>query len=72
MRLALVETLFDYRPDEWFGAADYDEPPPRRDATREAREQLRRLAEIARSHVALTAAQRDAVERVLEEIGEAP
>lgn len=70
LRPALVEVLFDYRPEEWFG--DYLKvlPPDRGQASAKALAQLRKIGEFALKAISLTEAQRESVEKTLAGIGE--
>lgn len=68
LRPPLVEALFDYRPDEWYGADPDIEPPPLEKATPEARRQLRRIGELASRTMLLSVRQKKAIEKTLEEI----
>jgi hypothetical protein len=68
LRPALVDVLFDYRP-EWYKPAHVYLPPDRRQASPEAKEEMRRLARLAFSAVALTSEQKAAIEKAMSEIG---
>jgi hypothetical protein len=68
LRPALVDVLFDYRP-EWYKPAHPYLPPERRQASPEAKDEMRRLARLAFSAVALTAEQKAAIEKAMSEIG---
>lgn len=67
LRPALVEVMFDYRPDEWYR----ERHPPAPDAqplTPEAKLLLQKIGATALKKVALTATQRRAVMKVLNEL----
>jgi hypothetical protein len=70
LRPALVEALFDYRPNEWFGADPFLEPPPLKAASSEALTLLNRIGRSALKNISLTTRQRQAVNKTLEEIEE--
>lgn len=63
LRAILIETLFDYRPIEWYPGkrSTVPKPPPREQASREAIEQLRQIGEYSLNHVELTNEQRTRV-----------
>jgi hypothetical protein len=67
-RPVLVESLFDYNPDAWYGPDHYWKPPPLSDAGKEARELLIRIGSTALRSVALNERQKKAVERTIHEI----
>lgn len=66
LRPVLVETLFDYQPNKWYGVEPQAVPPPRSTLLPEGRELLERIGEYALNHVALNEDQRKAVETTLE------
>ena len=68
LRPVLVESLFDYRPGEWYRPASPHSAPPLRDASPESLDVLQALGERALKTVDLTATQREAVARKLEEV----
>ena len=72
LQTALVESLFDYKPDEWFRPSTASSPPDRRQATPAARAQLRKIGEYAFAHVRLTDDEKRVVKDTLDEVGEAP
>lgn len=47
LRRALVEALFDYRPDIWCRPDSCMHPPPREEMPAEARQELRLIASLA-------------------------
>jgi hypothetical protein len=67
LRPVLVGALFDYQ-RSWYRSQTPPTPPDGRLASAEARRELRRIAEYSLAHVALDAAQRQAVERALREL----
>ncbi len=69
LRPALAETLFDYRPAEWFTPSKPVRCPPRQFMSGEARAELRAIGEMALKQIALTPEQQAVVKRVLAEIG---
>jgi hypothetical protein len=70
LRPALVETLFDYRPDEWYTARSPVAQPPRHLMTAPARDELRKIGEFALNKMRLKEELRKKVEKALEEIKE--
>lgn len=68
LRPLLVEALCDYH-REWYLSCKPPKPPPRIEATPEAKEQLRKICQFARDNVQLTPGQRAAVESTLLEVG---
>lgn len=70
LRIALIEVLFDYRPQEWFSPSVVIKAPDRRQATREALDQLQRIGEFALNKMRLKEDLRKKVEKTLEEIKE--
>ena len=69
LRPALVETLFDYRPAEWFTPSKPVRCPPRQLMSGEAKAELRAIGEMALKQIALTPQQQAVVKRELVEIG---
>ena len=69
LRPALVEALFDYRPQEWFRVDDPPKPPPRGTASAESKKVLARVGRYALEKVRLTPAQSKAVKAALNELG---
>lgn len=70
LRPALVEVLFDYKPDEWYTPAVNVSPPDRSHLGPSGRVALRRVGEYVLKNVKLSREQRDAVEKVLKELEE--
>lgn len=68
MKVGLVESLFDYRPNEWYGPDPYYAPPPLERAAPEAREQMLRIGESALKTLPLDDAQRKTIQGRMEEI----
>ena len=68
LRPALVEIIFDYKPQEWYPPADIANPPDRSKIGAREREQLIRLAEIALKMPELNESQRKAVEDALQQL----
>ena len=63
LKTALVDSLFDYRPDEWFGEPRrLPTPPPFDQATPEARETLNLIATYVLTHLHPTKRQEEAIE----------
>lgn len=69
LRPVLVESLFDYRRDEWYGCS-HPVPPPWSAFSREARERLRRIGTEALETVNLDKVQQARVRTVLETLPE--
>ena len=67
-RLLLVDVLFDYQPDEWYGARPWHKPPPRAKASETALEQLRVVGRKALENQPLSSIQKEKVEMVLREV----
>jgi len=67
-RLLLVDVLFDYQPEEWYGAGHWYRPPARAKASREALEQLRVVGRRALEGQPLSGLQKEKVALVLKEI----
>ena len=67
-RLLLIDVLFDYKPDDWYGAGYWYKPPPRNDATPEALEQLRALAQKALETQSLSKRQENKIKFVVKEV----
>jgi hypothetical protein len=70
LRPPLIESLFDYRPEEWYLPASISTPPARRLATLPARAELRKIGEYALEHLSLTEAQKLSIQKTLEEIAQ--
>jgi hypothetical protein len=68
LRPSLVEVLFDYRPQDWFRPASTHSAPSLSQASADARAQLRKVAALALKSVALSATQRAAVVRRVQEL----
>ncbi len=66
----LVEALFDHRPDEWYHPEGKAIPPPREEASKDARDLLREIGEYALKKVELSDELKERVETVLEEISQ--
>jgi hypothetical protein len=69
LRPALVEALFDYRPEEWYRGDDPPKPPPRSEASPGARKVLDRIGRYALKNLKLTKAQETAVRNAPAESG---
>ncbi|MBS3919713.1 MAG: hypothetical protein KG012_12600 [Deltaproteobacteria bacterium] len=69
-RLLLVDVLFDYKPDDWYGAGHWYRPPLRGKATIEALKQLDTLGRKALQNQPLSTLQRQQVQLVLREVEE--
>lgn len=67
-RLLLVDVLFDYKPDDWYGARYWYKPPPRNDATPDALEQLRALAQKALETQPLAKSRQEKVNQLIQDI----
>jgi hypothetical protein len=70
LQSALVVTLFDYRPDEWYTARSPVARPPRHLMTAPARDELQKIGEFAMDRITLTQEQALVVKAVLSEIGD--
>ena len=70
LRSALVETLFDYRPNEWYTARSPVARPPRHLMTDPAKDELRKIGEFALKKMNLKEDLRKKVKKTLEEIKE--
>lgn len=68
LRPALVEALFDYKPEEWFTPATVISPPDRAGLGPAGRVALRRVAVLCLKSVKLTDEQKEAVENTLKEL----
>jgi hypothetical protein len=68
LRPALIEVLFDYRPDEWYPEHGVVAAPDRHLASAETKAELRLIAQFALAHVALESALKTKVEAVLKEL----
>jgi hypothetical protein len=66
-RLLLVDVLFDYKPDDWYGAGHWYKPPPGAKATTEALEQLRALGRQALETQSLSKLQQEKVKIAIQE-----
>jgi hypothetical protein len=62
IKSALVDSLFDYRPDEWYGEVRVFTPPDRAKATPAARATLDRIARHVLTHLQPTPRQERAIE----------
>jgi len=69
-RLLLVDVLFGYKPDDWYGVGHWYKPPPRGKATIEALKQLDTLGRKALQNQPLSTLQRQQVQLVLREVEE--
>jgi hypothetical protein len=67
-RLLLVDVLFDYKPDDWYGVAHWYKPPPRAKASKEALEQLRVVGRKAVESQPLSRIQQEKVRLVVREL----
>jgi len=67
-RLLLVDVLFDYKPDDWYGAGHWYKPPPRAKAAKEALEQLRVVGRKALESQPLSRIQQEKVRLVMREL----
>jgi len=67
-RLLLVDVLFDYKPDEWYGARHWYKPPPRAKASKGALEQLRVVGRKALESQPLSKVQQEKIKLVLREL----
>jgi hypothetical protein len=65
LRPILVETLFDYRPDQWYMVEPQAVPPPRSALSSEGRELLKRIGAYALNRIALSEDQKKGVEATL-------
>lgn len=65
LRPALVETLFDYRPDDWYREHGVKRPPPRAALPADARQALRETAKYSLDNVPLEPELRGKVELAL-------
>lgn len=68
LKAGLLEVLFDYRPDDWFGARDHQPPPARRPAAPEARAELAAIGQFALSRMKLDERLQESVRGVLAEL----
>jgi hypothetical protein len=70
LKSVLIDSLFDYRPDEWYGEEGVPPPPPPFDqASPEARETLSRIAAQVLTHMHPTKRQEAAIEAAGEHAG---
>lgn len=69
-RLLLVDVLFNYKPDEWYGARHWYKPPPRAKASIEALRQIDILGRKVLQNQPLSSLQRRQVQLVLREVEE--
>ncbi len=67
-RLLLVDVLFDYQPDEWYGARHWYKPPPRAKASKETLEQIRIVGRKALETQPLSKVQREKIVLVIREL----
>jgi hypothetical protein len=67
-RLLMVDVLFDYKPEDWYGARYWYRPPPRAKASKEALEQLRVIGRKALENQLLGGVQKGKIELVLQEL----
>lgn len=68
LRPRLVEVLFDWRPEEWYGEHKVKTPPPREEMTAQARLKLLEIGEYALEEVELDDRQKHAVETTLDQL----
>ncbi|MFH1747783.1 MAG: hypothetical protein ABIG44_12165 [Planctomycetota bacterium] len=66
LKPALVDGLFDYRPEEWYHPERVVEPADRTQASPPARDELRKIGEHALRKIALTDEQKEDVQSVME------
>jgi hypothetical protein len=72
LRVALVETMFDYQPAQWFGkVGSPPTPPPWDNATKSALELALELADVARADKHLPAPLRNRVAATRQQIAAA-
>lgn len=67
-RLLLVDVLFDYKPDEWYGPGHWYKPPPRAKATKEALHQLQIVGKKALETQPLSDKQKEVIYIVIKEL----
>jgi hypothetical protein len=67
-RLLLIDVLFDYKPDDWYGAGHWYKPRPRKGATPEALKELRALAQKALKTQPLSRPQTEKIKSVVKVI----
>lgn len=67
-RLMLIDVLFDYLPDKWYGAGYWYKPPVRSIATNDSMEQLRSLGIMALQSQHLNQRQRMKIQQVMQEV----
>lgn len=67
-RLLLIDVLADYKPDEWYGPGYWYKPPPREEASKEAKTQLLSLLKEVSKHQPMPDAQREQVRRTIREL----
>ncbi len=68
LHLGLIESLFTYKPDEWYGADHYYSPPPLPEASLPVLNQLRKIGEMVLEKFSLPSPLKMEVQRRLEEI----
>jgi hypothetical protein len=68
LRGDLVDVVFDYKPGEWYTPAVAYNPPALAEYSASARAQVRRIADYVLKNLKLTAAQKDAVERMVKSL----
>ena len=68
LRVALIEVLFDYRPEEWFRPSITIKAPNRQQAAPEALAQLRKIGQFALKKMNLRNDLKKIVEKTLDEI----
>jgi len=69
LRPALVEALFDYQPAKWYRGDDPPKPPPRANASPEARKVLERIGRYALKNLKMTSGQAAVIRAALSELG---
>ena len=69
-RLLLIDVIFDYQPDDWYGARYRYKPPPREHASKEAIDELRALGYKSLQTQPLIKHQQKMVKQVLRDIDE--
>ena len=72
VRIGIVEALFDYRPEHWYGGCRVPRPAPLIGADPEARRLLRQLGAYALEHIALTERLQARVQSTLRQLTDQP
>jgi len=68
LKLALAESLFEYRPEEWFGPHHIPTPEPRRNTRRPGRDSLREIAQFVLEKLSPGPALKLAIETTVKEL----